>query len=265
MDRRALIADLKSRIAGSGAEGASGPGLIPLGAEAACVLPGGGLRKGALHEVAAAAYRDMGAATGFAAALASAAMQHSARSVLWCEAAYPPFDMGRLYGVGLAAFGLDPARLVIALPPGDTDCLWIMEEALRARAFAAVIGEVDGRSAALTLAATRRLQLAAEETETPALLFTGHGKAAASVAVTRWHVAAGPSEARAGVEADERLPGASRWSLSLARCRGGQPGGFLAAWHAEAAAFSFAPLQAESEAGLAADERGAVLSFMQAG
>lgn len=269
MDRCALIADLKSKIAGSGAEGAPGSGVIPLGAETAGLLPGGGLRKGALHEVAAAAYRDMGAATGFAAALASAAMRHSARPVLWCETARPPFDMGRLYGAGLAAFGLDPARLIIALPPSDTDCLWIMEEALRARAFAAVLGEVDGRSAALTLAATRRLQLAAEETETPAMLFTGHGKAAASVAVTRWHVAAGPSEARAGVEADERLPGLPRWAVSLVRCRGGQPGTWLTHWNAEAAAFSFAPLQAESEAAFATEERGALLSFsapfMQAG
>ena len=49
MDRRALIADLKSRIAGSGAEGASGAGLIPLGAEADGFMPGGGLSKGALH------------------------------------------------------------------------------------------------------------------------------------------------------------------------------------------------------------------------
>lgn len=265
MDRRALIADLKSRIAGSGAEGASGSGLIPLGAEAAGVLPGGGLRKGALHEVAAAAYRDMGAATGFAAALASAAMKHSALPVLWCEAARPPFDMGRLDGAGLAAFGIDPARLLVALPPSDTDCLWIMEEALRAEAFAAVIGEVDGRSAALTLSATRRLQLAAEETETPALLFTGHGKAAASVAVTRWHVAAAPGADVPGVEAGERLPGAPRWSVSLMRCRGGRPGTWLTSWNAEDAALSFAPFHGDSEAGFAPEERGTLLPFMQAG
>lgn len=268
MDRRALIADLKSKIAGGGEAPSSG--LIPLGAEAAGVLPGGGLRKGALHEVAAAAYRDMGAATGFAAALASAAMKHSALPVLWCEAARPPFDMGRLYGAGLAAFGIDPARLLVALPPSDTDCLWIMEEALRAEAFAAVIGEVDGRSAALTLSATRRLQLAAEETETPALLFTGHGKAVASVAVTRWHVAAGASADVPGMEASERLPGAPRWSVSLMRCRGGRPGTWLTSWNAETAALSFAPLHGDSEAAASAGEgRGALLPFaapvMQAG
>lgn len=263
MDRRALITDLKSRIAGGGEAPSSG--VIPLGVEAACVLPGGGLRKGALHEVAAAAYRDMGAATGFAAALASAAMRHSARPLLWCEAARPPFDMGRLYGPGLAAFGLDPARLVIALPPSDTDCLWIMEEALRARAFAAVIGEVDGRSAALTLSATRRLQLAAEETGTPALIFTGHGKAAASVAVTRWHVAAAKSEVRAGVETDEGLPGSPRWSVTLVRSRGGQPGVWLTAWNGEAVIFSFAPPQDESGPAFAAQEHGTLPPFMQAG
>jgi protein ImuA len=248
MDRRALIADLKSQIAGSGTEGASGFGVLPLGMQVADLLPGGGLRKGALHEVAAAAYRDMGAATGFLAALTACAMKASSRPVLWCEARRPPFDMGQLYGPGIAAFGLDPVRLLIAVPPSDGDCLWIMEEALRSRAFSLVIGEIDGRSAALGLSATRRLQLAAEETNTLALLFTAHAKGNASVAVTRWHV--GGAESRNVLYTDEieTLPGRPRWDVSLARCRGGQPGRWQMEWSAEESELSLVSLAEEVQA-----------------
>lgn len=243
MDRNALIADLRMRIAGK--EAAPSP-LISLGG-AGEVLPGGGLKSGGLHEVAAAAYRDMGAATGFAAALVSCVMKQSALPVLWCETARPPFDMGRLYGPGIGAFGIDPARFLFVEPPSDTDCLWVMEEALRARAFAAVIGEVDGRSSALDLSTTRRLQLTAEETQTPVLLFTGHGRQGASVAVTRWQVASAESESSFDVRGGEKLPGRARWSVSLTRCRGGKPGRWLMEWDGEAADFSFVTPMQESE------------------
>ena len=247
MDKTALIADLRQRIAGNGPESTGLPGTIPLGQAFDGILPEDGLRPGVLHEVAASVYRDMGAATGFVAALAVCAMKGSSRPVLWCETRRPPFDMGRLYGPGVAAFGLDPTRLLLTVPPGDADCLWVMEEALRSHAFAFVAGEVDGRSSALSLAATRRLQLAAEETQTPVVLFTGHAKGSASVAVTRWHVAG--AESRNVLDADEtdRLPGLPCWDVSLVRCRGGQPGRWRMAWSAEEVAFSLVSLMRETE------------------
>ena len=232
-ERERLIAELKTRIA------SHEPGLekktsaFPLGVtEIDGLLPDGGVRRGALHEVAAAAYRDMGAATGFLASLAVCAVRSSPLPLLWCETTKPPFDMGRLYGPGLSAFGMEPEKLVLALPSGDADCLWAMEEALHSRAFAAVIGEIDGRSPALSLVATRRLQLAAEESGTPVLLFTGHAKEGASVAVTRWHITAAPSGAILYVNEKEMLPGASRWKVDLARARGGQPASWLVEWDA---------------------------------
>ena len=244
MDKTALIADLKERISGTGPVGSDSARAISLGPAFDGVLPERGLRTGALHEVAASAYRDMGAATGFLAALAVCAMRNSSRPVLWCEARRPPFDMGRLYGPGIAAFGFDPARLLLAVPPGDSDCLWIMEEALRSQAFAFVTGEVDGRSSALSLAATRRLQLAAEETQTPVALFTGHSKGSASVTVTRWHVAGAESRNDFHADETERLPGLPNWDVSLVRCRGGQQGRWRVEWRAAESAFSMvSPLE----------------------
>ena len=240
--KAALVADLKARIAGPSAEFAEADGrFVPLGVEPIDgALPGGGLKAGVLHEVGAEDYRDMGAATGFLAALAARFAESGSGPVLWCQSAQPPFDIGALYGPGLAAFGLDPARLVLALPGSATDCLWAMEEALRSGAFTAVIGEVDGRAAALDLTATRRLQLAAEEKGTPAFLFTGHGGGAASAAVTRWRIAALPGRIVPGTEKFGGLTGASCWRAALARVRGGAPGAWNVAWHAGGKGFALA-------------------------
>lgn len=239
--KAALIADLKSRLAGPASMGAGRRAVISLGAaEIDHMLPDSGLRSGALHEIAAATYHDMGAATGFLAGLAVCAMKRSSAPILWCETGRSPFDIGGLYGSGIAAFGLDPARLVLVTPARDTDCLWVMEEALRSRAFAAVVGEVDSSSACLGLTATRRLQLAAEEAETPVLLFTGCAKegAGASVAVSRWHVSAAPSAHVPYANETEMLPGTPRWKIALVRSRGGQPGNWLVEWNGATGIFS---------------------------
>lgn len=223
-----LIAELRSRITGLEASrpllenrGAE-PCAIPSGARAIdAALPGGGLAAHGLHELRAASYRDMSASIGFAVAMAvRCAETFPDAPVLWCENTRPPFDMGRLYGPGLAAFGLDPARLVLVAPANDVDLLWTMEEALRLGAFAAVVGEIDGRAHALSLTATRRLQLAAEENARPALLLTGHASTGASAAATRWCIASATSTPLEGVTGLAPFIGRARWRLRLEKCRG---------------------------------------------
>ena len=109
-------------------------------------LPDGGLALGRMHEVVA---EDGEAGTGFAALLLARIAGKTGR-VLWCGAS--------LYGPGLAAFGLDPDRVIFArTAPGD-ETLWAMEEGLRCKGLSAVLGE----SPMLDLTAGRRLQLAAE-------------------------------------------------------------------------------------------------------
>ncbi|HEX7777383.1 MAG TPA: inducible mutagenesis protein A, partial [Parvibaculum sp.] len=156
-----LIAELRAHIAGVEASAARmathglKSGAVSLGAaEIDAALPGGGLRRDALHEVMAADYRDMGAAMGFLAALAARFAGASRQApVLWCEGGHAPFDVGALYGPALAAFGLDPARLIVVSPAREVELLWTMEEALRLGAFAAVVGEIDGYASALDLTA----------------------------------------------------------------------------------------------------------------
>lgn len=239
--RAEVIAELRARLAGFEATGprmdmpGERPLAVPFGVpDIDAVLPGGGLRCGALHEVVAVEYRDMGAALGFAAALAARCAQAAPDApVLWCEGGHAPFDLGSFYGPGLAEFGLDPARLIVVSPPKEVDLLWTMEEALRVGAFAAVIGEIDGRAARLDLTATRRLQLAAEEKGTPAFLLTGHESAGASAAVTRWRVGPAPSGPVPVIAGLAGLIGRPRWQLRLERCRAAQGGTSGGEWIVE--------------------------------
>jgi protein ImuA len=148
--------------------------------------------------------------------------------VLWC------LRQPDLYGPGLLAYGLDPARLVLVRARRDEEILWAAEEGLRAgpaSGLAAVVGEIGQ----LPMVAGRRLQLAAERSGVTALIlrrWRSATEAAAerdrpSAALTRWRVAALPSAEIAG----EPGIGRPRWRVALLRVRGGEPG----IWDVEAA------------------------------
>src|SRR5439155_20273856 len=213
------------------------------------MLPGGGLARGALHEILGVDgdEEDGALAAAFAAGIIGrlgagphpdplpcpprregpAQREDGGRHgmVLWC---LPRPD---LYGPGLAAHGLDPSHLVLVRAPRDAEILWAMEEGLRAPGIAAVVGEIG----VLPAVASRRLQLAAERSGVAALLlrrWRDGGQAACerylpNAAVTRWRIAALPSRPLRGE------PGVGRpyWRVELLRSRGGEP----ACWEVEGA------------------------------
>jgi len=214
-------------------------GVLPFGTAAIDrVLPGGGLARGALHEILGSdGDEEDGAVTAaFAAGILGRLGPHpnppplagkgsGGGIVLWC---LPRPD---LYGPGLAAHGLDPARLVLVRAPRDSEILWAMEEGLCAPGIAAVVGEVG----TLVAVASRRLQLAAERSGITAFLlrrWRDGGQAARernlpNAAVTRWRITALPSQPLPG----EPGVGCPRWRVELLRCRGGEP----ACWEVEEA------------------------------
>ena len=203
-------------------------GVLPFGIAAIDrVLPGGGLARGALHEILGAGgdEEDGALAAAFAAGILGRLATTGNGMVLWC---LPRPD---LYGPGLAAQGLDPAHIVLVRAPRDGEILWAMEEGLRAPGIAAVVGEVG----TLPAVASRRLQLAAERSGITAFLlrrWRDGGQAARernlpNAAVTRWRIAAVPSQPPWG----EPGVGHPRWRVELLRCRGGEP----ACWEVEEA------------------------------
>jgi protein ImuA len=164
-----------------------GPGVLPLGIPAIDTALGGGLARGALHEVAAIGEAHLAAATGFALGLAACGRTHTC----WLAEDMALAESGAPYGPGLDAFGLAPERLLTVAAARSRDLLWAMEEALRCRAMHAVIGEV--RDGAVSTVALRRLSLAAAESGALALLLRASPTDEASPAATRWIVGAASS------------------------------------------------------------------------
>ena len=247
--------------------------VLPFGVDAIDDhLPGGGLLRGALHEIFA---DDAGIATAFCALLAGRlAGDTENHTILWCERPWA-LDAGALYGPALLQFGIDPARMILVRPRRDTDALWAMEEGLRCGRVAAVIGEITDMS----LTASRRLQLAAEETGVTALMLRPKtDKPTPSAAVTRWRLDAVEHATRdTGIseiteranDNDQKRPGTTdltfngpsgldsngpsgldsngpsglgtaRWRAELFRCRGGVAANWMMEWNDETGNFSLA-------------------------
>ncbi|MBF9194623.1 ImuA family protein [Microvirga terrestris] len=175
-------------------------------------LPNGGLALGAVHEVVEAgpAAEFAGAATLFTAGIAA----RRKGPVVWC------LTRRDLFAPGLAAAGLHPDRVIYVEAGHDREVLPLVEEALRERGLAAVVGEVTR----LNLVASRRLQLAAEASGVPALMLRRWWTVAEknlttlpTAAVTRWRIASAPSAVLS-------VPGISRqrWRVDLVRCRGAE-------------------------------------------
>jgi protein ImuA len=244
------LLELRERIRRIERPAATAHGVLPFGiAEIDRALPGGGLARGAVHEILGAGgdEEDGVLAAAFAAFLLGrlASPTSPSRSltrpgpclsplkggegrgegglVLWC------LSRPDLYGPGLAAHGLDPGRIVLVQAPRDAEILWAMEEGLRAPGIAAVVGEVG----TLPAVASRRLQLAAERSGITAFLLrrwrdggqAARERALPNAAATRWRIAALPSHPLRS----EPGVGRPRWRVELLRCRGGEP----ACWEVE--------------------------------
>ena len=156
-------------------------------------------------------------------------------AVLWCLQTYEIRERGVPYAPGFAAFGLDPARLVVTRGRGDIEILWAMEEGLRTPGVAAVVGEVGD----VDFTHSRRLQLAAETSGVTAFVLRRGDDMPASAAFTRWRVTPVPG-AGAGASASASI-GLARWRLELRRCRGGTPNEWSVEWDDETGDFAVAP------------------------
>jgi protein ImuA len=217
------IAALRERIGRIERLHARGPAerSVPLTIEAIDqALPTGGIRLGALHEAASAGpdTEHAAAATLFIAGI----LARMDGPILWV------LRQADLFAPGLAGVGLNPDRIVFA--EAGKQVLAVMEEGLRHSGLAAVVAEHTGR---LSLVASRRLQLAAEQTGVLAILvrrsrsFEDPVLNEPTAAVTRWRIAALPSPPALPHAPDTPGLGRVRWQLDLTRCRGGEPGSWV--------------------------------------
>jgi protein ImuA len=211
------------RLARRAADSAQPPSLLaPRSGHA--VFVDDGLPPGCVHEFEGASWDvETGiAASGFAATMLS---RTADGAILWAVRHDAPF------APRLAAFGLDPDRMIFCRCGNDAETLAALEDALRTKGITAALGEVEQ----VTLTQSRRLHLICEAAGNTGLLLRRrfHGRGAArkqqgSAAATRWRIQLAPTDTpEAGL-------GPPRWRLDLLYRRGGMPASFLVEWNDEA-------------------------------
>lgn len=141
------------------------------------------------------------------------------RGVLWVQDAAAIRRTGRPYRPGLP--GELRRRLIHVAVQGAADALFALEEGVRCRDLACVIGEIAGNPRALDFTASRRLSLAAEKHGVPLFLVRLDARRDLSSARERWQVAAAPSSPPRWNQA---APGAPAWRAELFRARHHAPG-----------------------------------------
>lgn len=193
-------------------------GVLPFGIRAVDLkLPGGGLALDGLHEIAPRTIFDSACALAF---LASRLAPRQDKGLVWLVTSPRGMaGLGRFYGHGLRALGLDPARLVLVDAGDEIQAAWALEEILRSNAASAAAALTGG---GMEAAMCRRLQLAAASAPCPLFLLRPPLAHPATVAITRWRIgaASGPRD-RFG------LLTAWRWRVQLERSRNGQSGLWL--------------------------------------
>lgn len=175
-------------------------------------LPGGGLALGAVHEISEGGPRGDYAAV--AVLFAAGILARRNGPVLWC------LHSRDLFAPALARVGLHPDRVIFCETWKDSEILPAMEEGLRHRGFAGVIGELNR----LPLTPSRRLQLAAEGSGVTALVVrrSGASEQEPNAAYSRWRISAAPSQSN-----DILDMGRARWLVELLRCRGAEPNSWV--------------------------------------
>ncbi len=115
-------------------------------------------------------------------------------------------------------------RLIHVAVKSPEDALFALEEGLRCRDLAFVIGEITGNPRALDMTASRRLGLAAERHGVPLWLVRLDARRDLSSARMRWEVASAASPAPRW---NAQAPGTASWQVELFRARRHPPGQWI--------------------------------------
>lgn len=141
------------------------------------------------------------------------------RMVLWVQDRMAAQRGGRPYMHGLP--GDLCHRLIHVEAKTPEDALFALEEGLKCRELAFVIGEIAGNPRVLDFTASRRLSLAAEKHGVPLWLVRLDAKPDLSSARMRWNVASAVSPP---ARWDADAPGIPSWQAELFRARRHAPG-----------------------------------------
>jgi len=180
-------------------------------------FPNASFPLGAIHEFICTGAEDASATSAFIAGIVSAIMKQAGTS-LWISSSqtiFPP---------ALQLFGIDPCKIIFVDIVREKERIWAIEEALKCPAIAAVIGDIQE----ISFTASRRFQLAVEQSHVTGFVLRRNPKNMATACMARWQVASLPSACA------DQLPGvgAPRWHVQLQKVRNGKPGKWSLEWNA---------------------------------
>jgi protein ImuA len=178
-------------------------------------FPNASFPLGAIHEFFCSGKEDVSGSSGFITGIVSAIMRQGGVS-LWISSSqtiFPP---------ALKAFGIEPDKVIFINVRKETEILWVMEEALKCEGLAAVIADTPE----VSFTASRRLQLAVEQSRVTGFIIRRNPRNLATACVARWKITSLPSAT------EEGLPGLGfpRWNVELLKVRNGIPGQWQLEW-----------------------------------
>jgi protein ImuA len=170
---------------------------------------------GCIHEFLSLRAENMAATSGFVAAVLGMLMAQQG-TALWISASR------KLFPPALVSFGIHPDRFIFIDLKRQTDVLWAMDEALKCSGLSAVIGEMND----ISFTASRRLQLAVEQSNSTGFILRQSNHLHPTACVSRWKISALPSEVV------DDLPGVGfpAWRVELLRIRNGKTGAWNIKW-----------------------------------
>jgi protein ImuA len=179
-------------------------------------FPNKSFPKAAVHEFILSGLETAAASSGFVMGLLSPLMNNGGVA-MWISAGrqiFPP---------ALKFFGVQPDQFVFIDLKKEAQVMWAMEEALKCPALTAVVGQI----ADVSFTASRRLQLAVEQSQVTGFILRNNPRHLTTTAcVSRWKITPLPSYSEDG------LPGVGfpEWRVELLRIRNGRPGVWTARW-----------------------------------
>lgn len=178
-------------------------------------FPNASFPLGAIHEFFCSGAEDVSASGGFIAGIVSALMRRGGVS-LWIsssQAIFPP---------ALKSFGVEPEKFIFIFLQKEKEILWAMEEALKCDGLAAVIADIPE----LSFTASRRFQLAVEQSRVTGFIIRRNPRNLATACITRWKITSLPTKS------EDDLPGLGfpRWNVELLKVRNGTPGTWQLEW-----------------------------------
>ncbi|WP_336518379.1 Error-prone repair protein ImuA [Pollutibacter soli] len=171
---------------------------------------------GAVHEFICDSTGDHACTTAFISVIVSHLMNKN-NIAIWIG------QRRTLFPPALKFYNIDPDRIIFIDLKKDKEILWAIEESLKCNSIATVIGEIPE----INFTASRRLQLAVEESKVTGFIIRKNPRNLNTTAcVTRWKISSLP-----GLIAGD-MPGVGFpcWNVNLQKVRNGKPGVWQIAW-----------------------------------